>query len=181
MSIKHKGFNTTLPNTWATNGFYLFWPQIYTNPKRTLCQRIDIDTWPHLLSICKSKFLKGLQIAQHNATTHQLANLLKSCIHIRLYTSIKAWTKPTHHKTSLSHLGSFNAHAAPQNATPSKTTTRHPIHIRPNNQSDWTINLLTELHHTNHRIYLHKWQSHIHAINTKHEKYNPLIDAIWVR
>ena len=61
----------------------LFLSQTYTNPDCTLCYNNDNDTWPHLLSLCNNKFLKGLRIARHNVTTHQLTNLLKSNEHIR--------------------------------------------------------------------------------------------------
>lgn len=52
------------------------WPHIYTNPNYTLCSNHDKDTWPHLLSPYKNKFLKELEIACHNVATHQITNLL---------------------------------------------------------------------------------------------------------
>ena len=70
----------------------LFWPHIYTNPNCTLCPRNDKDTWPHLLSLCENKFLKGLWIARHNIAVHQVTNLLKSSIHTRHFTLTNART-----------------------------------------------------------------------------------------
>ena len=70
-------------NTWATIERTFFWPQTYTNPNCTLCHNNDKDTWPHLLSLCNNKSLKGLRIASHNTTTHQLTNLLKPNEHTR--------------------------------------------------------------------------------------------------
>lgn len=65
---------------------HLFWPPKFTNPNCTLCPNNDKDTWPHMLFTCKHKFLKGLIITRHNATTHQLSYLLRSCIHTRHHT-----------------------------------------------------------------------------------------------
>lgn len=56
----------------------LFCPQKFSNPNCTLCQSNDKDTWPHMLSLWNHKFLKGLRIARHNATTQKITNLLKS-------------------------------------------------------------------------------------------------------
>ena len=64
----------------------IFKPHKFTNPKCTLYQNDDKDTWPHLLSLCNHKFFKALKIARHNIATHQLINLLKSCIHTKHYT-----------------------------------------------------------------------------------------------
>lgn len=64
----------------------LFCPQKFPNPKYTLRQSNDQDTWPHLLSLCNLKFLKGLRITRHNAATQQITILLKCNTQTRHYT-----------------------------------------------------------------------------------------------
>ena len=53
---------------------------MYTSANCTLHSNHDRETWPHLQPPYNDKFLKGLKIARHYATTHQITNLLKVCI-----------------------------------------------------------------------------------------------------
>ena len=76
----------------------LLWPHIRPNPNFTLCQVNDKDTWPHLLSLCNNKFLKGLRIARYNVVAHQLTNLLKSNVYTRNCTPINASNQHGNHQ-----------------------------------------------------------------------------------
>lgn len=62
-------------------------------PQIPLCHNNDKGTWPHLPSLCKHKFLKGLWIARHDVSTQQITNLLESNSHTRHYTLTKVGNK----------------------------------------------------------------------------------------
>ena len=94
----------------------LLWPQMFTNPNYTLCQNNDKDTWPHLLSLCNHKFLKGLKIARHNATTNKSSTYLNH-VYTQDITHLQmSAIKEASPRTTPSHHGSYTAHAKPQNA-----------------------------------------------------------------
>jgi hypothetical protein len=109
-----------LHNMWETLRRTCFGPKFIT-PNCTLCYSNDKNTWPHLLSLCENKVLKGFQIARHNAVVYQITNLLKSCIHTRHCTLKNACTKHNTPMTTPSHHGYCNAtppnaHAQPTDA-----------------------------------------------------------------
>ena len=54
----------------------------FPNPNYMLCLNDDKDTWPHVLSLCNHKFLKGLKIARsrrHWPTTRPPTQII--CMH----------------------------------------------------------------------------------------------------
>ena len=55
--------------------------------------------------------IKGLRIAHHNKTVHQIAHTLQSNKHTRYYTLINASNQNSRHKTTQSHNGYSNEHA----------------------------------------------------------------------
>ena len=96
----HKFYNSSsfnLPNTWAIKE-KISSGHTHTNPNCTLCQINGADTWPHLLSLCNNKFLKGLRIIRHNVIAHQLTNLIKSYVITRHLTLIDASIQQGNHQ-----------------------------------------------------------------------------------
>jgi hypothetical protein len=81
-----------MPNTWATIDKNIFWPLKFQNPNCTLCHKNDRDTWPHLLSMCEHRYLKGLRIARHNKVVHLITQTLQANKHTRYYTLTNAGT-----------------------------------------------------------------------------------------
>ena len=68
----------------------IYWPLKFQNPNCTLCHKNDKDTWPHLLSMCKHPYLKGLRIACHNNAVHLITQTLQANKHTIYYTLTNA-------------------------------------------------------------------------------------------
>ena len=64
----------------------IFWPLKFQNPICTLCLKNGRDTWPHLLSMCKHPYMKGLRIARHNKAVHLITQTLHANKQTRYYT-----------------------------------------------------------------------------------------------
>ena len=70
----------------------IFWPLKFPNPNCTLCHKNDRDTWPHLLSMCKHPYLKGLRIARQNKAVHLITHTLQANKRTKYYTLTNAGT-----------------------------------------------------------------------------------------
>jgi hypothetical protein len=146
-------------------------------PHCTLCQINDINTWPHLLSLCNNKSLKGLRSTKHNAIAYQL--LLKSNVYTRYLTLIDAGNQHGNHQ---------NNTIPPRilSCTCNNTRCECLTKLRPGviyiqgdayEQNGPVIHALVltiqiiEFTFTHDRFF-------DQAIQTKEDKYNPLINAI---
>ena len=144
----------------SSSSFFFFWFTPYmcnhgkisfdyntdTNPKCTLVWwDNDRDIWPHLLSLCNNKFLKGLRIAKRDAATYQLTNLLKSCVHTRHLTLIN----PVPPKITPSHKNSKMHMQHNTMYIPRKPQTEYRLHTRCCIQTSRPTKTHTTPHHPN--------------------------------
>jgi hypothetical protein len=157
----------------------IFWPLKFQNPNCTLCDKHDRDTWPHLLSMCKHPYLKGLRITRHNKAVHLITQTLRVNKHIRCYTL-----------TNTGNLNNINQEqTVPEwliECTCTQTRCQCHAKLRPN-----IMCILGVPNHTptpllpshTYTIQFIKF-TYCHnrfpkqAITQKHAKYDPLINAI---
>ena len=68
----------------------IFWPLTHRNPNCTLCHRNNNDTWPHLLSLRKNSYLKGLRIARHDKAVLLITQTLQANKNTHFFTLTNA-------------------------------------------------------------------------------------------
>ena len=86
-SLKHS--NSQMPNTWVIIERTSYGPSNSKPQLHTMSQN-DRDTWPHLLSMCKHPYLKGLRSTCHNKAVHLITQTLQANKHTRYYTLTNA-------------------------------------------------------------------------------------------
>ena len=158
----------------------IFWPLKFQNPNCTLCHKNDRDTWPHLLSMCKHPYLKGLRIAHHNKAVHLIIQTLQANKYTRYYTLTNACNNNNTRQEQTIPYWLINC-TCPQMNRQCQAKLRPDVLCVLGAPNHTSTPLLPSHTHTIQFIKFTYCHDRVleQALTQKHAKYDPLIHTIW--